>query len=167
MPITQALKEVYANPQRNVRYIETIELYHPNFPKTYYLTNDVGNWQFRIEDGTVRTFESVPFEIRLPGMNNTGQQEMQFAICNIGYEIIDSLEKANALPSVNIRLVYRVYLDTPASMPQNNPPTELSIADIVANTETITATATRFDVLNRKFPSARYNVSEFPGLLRG
>ena len=167
MPISQALKEVYANPQRNVRFIETIELSHPNFPGPYYLTNDVSNWQLRIEDGTVRTFQSVPFEIKLPGANNTGQQEMQFAICNIGYELIDALEKANELPSVNIKLVYRVYLDVPDSMPQNDPPTELTIADVVANTETITATATRFDVLNRKFPSARYNVTEFPGLLRG
>jgi hypothetical protein len=167
MPITQKLKEVYANPQHDVRYIETIELSHPKFKKVYYFTNDVEHWRFQVEDGSVHVFDPIPFTITLPGANNTGQQELQLGICNVGMEMMEALELANEQPEVNIKMVYRVYLDVDDSAPQNSPPTELTISDVSANITSVTATATRFDVLNRKFPSTRYNVEEIPGLLRG
>lgn len=167
MPITQALKEVYANPQRNVRYIETIELSHPNFTKTYRFTNDVESWTFKVEDGRSYVFETMPFELQLPGANNTGQQELQLGLCNVGREMMNELELANGRPDINIKLTYRVYLDVDDSSPQNSPPTELTISEVSATPTAVTATATRFDVLNRKFPSTRYDVDTFPGLLRG
>jgi hypothetical protein len=166
MPITQALKEIYASAPATQRYIETLAFSHSLFPQTYYVTNDNVAWDFLLETGQLVTFGPMPFRIVLPTLDGKGQQDMALTLANIGRDLVDPLEAAIALPSEPIRCVHRVYLDTPSTLPQNTPPLSLIITGVSVTAEAVSATATRTDVLNRAFPWNFYTYSLFPGLRR-
>lgn len=166
MPISDELKRVYASAPSDVDYVETLEFSHSQFSKTYYFTNSMHDWDFLDENGQPVEFKTMPFEVKLPESNNSGAQELQLSMCNVGLEMMDEIEAANKTPRENIACVYRVYLNRPNSQPQNTPVLNLNISDIQADLQTVNATATRFDVLTKPFPTKVYNVVEFPGLKR-
>ncbi len=166
MPISQALKEIYASAPATQRFIETLAFTHSLFSQPYYVTADNVSWDFLLETGQLVTFLPMPFRIVLPSLDGQGQQDMALTIANIGRALIDPLEAAIAKPSEPIRCVYRVYLDTPSTSPQNTPPLSLIITSIQVTAEAVSATATRTDVLNRAFPYTFFKFSDFPGLRR-
>lgn len=166
MPITQALKEIYASAPATQRYVETLTFSHSLFPRTYYLTNDVLPWSFLLETGQLVTFQQVPFKIVLPASDGKGNQDLGLTIANIGRELVDALEAAIANPAEAITCVWRVYLDQASSAPQNSPPLVLKITGAAMDRDAVSATATRADILNRAFPFNFYKTSEFPGLRR-
>lgn len=166
MAITAALKEIYSSAPQTSRFIDTLAFSHPLFPQTYYLTNDNQAWAFLLESGQLVTFAPMPFQIVLPTLDGKGQQDMQLTIANIGRDLVDPLELAIAAPSEPIRCVYRVYLDTPSTAPQNTPPLSLIITGVNITREAVSATATRTDVLGRAFPYNFYTYKLFPGLRR-
>jgi len=166
MAITQALKEIYASAPATQRYIETLSFSHSLFSKTYYLTNDNMPWSFLLETGQLVAFQQLPFKIKLPTSDGKGNQDLGLTIANIGRDLVDPIEAAIANPAEPIRCVYRVYLDTPSTPPQNSPPLTLIITGIQYTRDAVTATATRMDVLNRAFPFNFYRTVEFPGLRR-
>lgn len=166
MTISAALKEIYASAPTTQRFIETLAFSHSLFPQTYYVTSDNQPWQFLLETGQLVTFVAMPFRIVLPSLDGQGQQDMGLTIANIGRDLVDPLEAAIALPEEPIRCTYRVYLDTAATVPQNDPPLSLIITGVQVTREAVSATATRTDVLNRAFPFTFYRYSDFPGLRR-
>ena len=166
MTISQALKEVYASAPATQRYIETLSFSHSLFSQTYFLTNDNMPWTFLLETGATVTFQQMPFKIVLPTSDGKGNQDLGVTLANIGRDLVNPIEAAIAKPSETIKCIYRVYLDTPSTAPQNSPPLQLIITGIQYNRETVSATATRSDVLNRAFPYNFYKTSDFPGLRR-
>jgi hypothetical protein len=168
--ISEALKRIYSSAPEGVRYVETISLWHPNFKQEYWLTNDINDginpWRFLVEDNTPRTFEYIPFELTMPDSGAQGRQDLEIAIGNIGRELMDELEAAVKNPEHPIRCTYRVYLNSNMKRPENEPPMELSITDIDVELLTVTAVATRADVLNKPFPTEVYRLDMFPGLNR-
>ena len=78
---------------------------------------------------------------------------------------IDPIELAITRPQEPIKCTYRVYLDTPSTIPQNTP-LALSLTGIQITRDTVSATATRADVLNKAFPANFYTVTQYPGLRR-
>jgi len=166
MPITAALKEIYASAPATQRYIETLAFTHSLFAQPYYLTNDNQAWEFLLETGQLVTFTPVPFRVVLPALDAKGQQDMELTIANIGQDLVDPIEAAIANPREPIRCTYRVYLDTPGSAPQNTPALTLIITGVNVSGEAVSATATRNDVLNRAFPYNFYTYTQFPGLRR-
>ena len=165
MTISAALKEVYASAPTTQRFIETLALSHSLFAQTYYITNDNQNWTFLLETGATVTFVSMPFKLVLPTSDGKGNQDLGLTLANIGRELIDPLELAQAKPSEPVKCVRRVYLDTPSTTPADSPLTLLISAANVTK-EAVSATATRMDVLNRAFPFNFYKTSDFPGLRR-
>jgi hypothetical protein len=166
MPISQALKEVYASAPATQRYVDTLTFSHSLFPQTYYLTNDNMPWRFLLENGQSVTFTQVPFRIVLPSSDGKGNQDMGLTIANIGRELVDALEAAIAKPTEPIKCILRVYLDQAGSLPQNSPPLSLIITDVNYGREAVSATAGRMDVLNRAFPYNFYKLDSYPGLRR-
>lgn len=166
MAISAALKQIYASAPATQKYVETLSFSHSLFPATYYLTNDNQAWTFLLETGASVTFTAVPFRVVLPKVDGQGNQDMGLTIANIGRDLVDPLEAAIAKPSEPIRCVYRVYLDTPNTAPQNTPPLSLIITGVSVTREAVSATATRMDVLNRVFPYNFYKYDSFPGLRR-
>jgi Domain of unknown function (DUF1833) len=166
VPITPALKRVYASAPQDTGYIQTLELTHPNFPQRYFITNDVKAWVFALEDGTLQQFLAIPFAVIEPSIDGKGQQDLQIGIENIGRETMDAIELASFRPEIPISLVFRVYLNRPNSPPQNDPPLRLSLSNITVGLDAVTGTATRADTLNRMFPSVVYRTDTYPGLDR-
>jgi len=165
MPISAALKEVYASAPTTQRFIETLALSHSLFAQTYYITNDNQNWTFLLETGATATFIAMPFKIVLPTSDGKGNQDLGLTLANIGRDLVDPLEAAQAKPSEPIKCVRRVYLDTPSTAPADSPLTLLISAANVTK-ESVSATATRMDVLNRAFPYNFYRADLYPGLRR-
>lgn len=167
MPISQALKEIYASAPTTQRYIETLEFSHSLFPaRSYFMTNDHQPWDFLLETGVLTTFVPVSFKIVLPTIDGQGNQDLALTLANIGRNLLEPIEAAIAKPSEPISCVYRVYLDVKNSAPQNTPPLALTITGIEMTRDTISAAATRADTLNRAFPSNFYTYAQFPGLRR-
>ena len=166
MPISQALKEIYASAPTTQQYVETLSFSHSLFSQTYYMTSDNRAWDFLLETGQLVKFLPVPFRIVLPTIDGQGQQDMALTIANIGRDLVDPLESAIARPSEPIRCTYRVYIDQDSTSPQNTPPLTLIITGISVTKEAVSATATRTDVLNRAFPYLTYRYTQFPGLRR-
>lgn len=171
MAISDALKKIYASaPPAGVpgsRYVETLQLHHPGFTTTdHYITNDVNPWTFELETGGLVEFMPVPFALVLPRSDGEGRQDMQITIGNIGRVIMQELEQAVLQPTEHVDCTYRVYLDVPESLPQNDPVMSLTIAQITAQTQAITCIAGRADILNRTFPLDIYRIDRFPGLDR-
>lgn len=166
MPITPELKRVYASAPTDTRYVECLSLWHPNWGTWLHFTSDVQAWTFALETGELVDFQAVPFTVVLPLQDGKGQQDLQIGLENVGREAMDYIELASLTPSVSIDVVYRVYLDRPHSLPQQDPPLRLTLSNIVVTLDVITGTATRADTLNRRFPSEVYRLDTYPGLDR-
>lgn len=166
MTISAALKRIYASAPTDQRYVETLSFSHTLFAKTYYFTNDLKNWSFKLENGVSQLFDVMPFVIQLPSNDKQGNQDLQIAISNVGREMMDELDAANANPTEPIVCTYRIYLNVADSQPQNDPVLALTITDVQATKETITAVARRADILNKPFPNKVYTLPMFPGLNR-
>lgn len=165
--ISPELQKIYAGSEAN-RVLETVQLQHAQFAQDYYFVNDVEQWRFTVSDvppSFLQEFTPMPFQILLPEKNTTGRQELQINLCNIGRELVDEIEATLLTPDA-ILLTYRLYLDIADSQEQNNPPLKLNINAIALDNYSVTATATRFDVLNQGFPTRLYTLDEFPGLRR-
>lgn len=166
MPISEELKRVYSSAPSDVTYIDSLMFEHSLFTQTWAIINHVKSIRFRLEDDTYQEFIPIPFEFQLPPNNTQGNQDLSFAICNIGREIMDEIEAAVSLPNEPVKCFYRVYLDQPDTYPQNDPPVELALSQVNFSLTTITASARRFDMLNYPFPRVYYETRFFPGLLR-
>lgn len=166
MAISQALKEIYASAPATQRYIETLAFSHSLFPQTYYLTNDNQPWTFLLETGEQKTFSPMPFSVVLPTLDGRGNQDLALTLANIGRDLVDPIEAAIAKPSEPIVCTYRVYVDTALTTPQNDPPLALTITGIEVTRDSVSAAATRADVLNRAFPFNMYTYKLYPGLRR-
>ena len=165
MAISQQLKDIYASGT-TTRYIETLEFWHSMFGRNYFMTNDTYRWEFQLENGPIVGFEPVPFKIVLPSHDHGGNQDLSVTLANIGRDLIDPLEKAITRANEPVRCTYRVYIDQAHTMPQNMPPLTLSISTVQVTQDSVSATATRADVLNKAVPSKLYRYDDFPGLRR-
>jgi hypothetical protein len=166
MTISAALKEIYASAPTDKRYIETLSFAHSAFASTYYLVNDPGDWSFLLEDGRLTKFQSVGFRVELPTADAKGNQDFTIVLSNAGRDMIDPLEAASAFTANPIVMTYRIYLDQPGTMPQNSPPIEMRISDVVVSKSSISIQARRADILNMSFPHQLYTVTNYPGLNR-
>jgi hypothetical protein len=119
-----------------------------------------------LEDGSTQEYLSAYFELALPKMDGKGQQDAQLSIQNVDRVIVDELERANTDPAVRIGVTLRLFLeDDPTAGPQNVP-LHLSLAAVQADSQAVSGTAGRPDVLNRLFPLEVYRIDRWPGLDR-
>lgn len=165
MPVSPALTRIYASAPAGAAVWETLEIAHPRFLKTHYVTNTARAFSATIETGETIDFETLPFGARLPGSNSGGQQDLALVLDNVDREIIEELERASADPTTRISVVYRAFASDDLSQPGSDP-IALSITEISAGLATVEATAGRTDVLNKKFPAVLYDIQQFPGLDR-
>lgn len=165
MPISEDLKRVYSSAPTNINYVNTLMFTHSLFSKVWAIANFTREMRFQLENGLFETFLPIPFQFVLPANNTGGNQDLNFAICNVGREIMDEIEAAIALPSEPVKCIFRVYLDQPDTPPQNDA-IELTVSQVNFSIDTVTANARRFDMLNYGFPNVFYETQHFPGLKR-
>jgi hypothetical protein len=163
--ITPELLRLYASAPTQVEMRETLELAHPLFAVSHYLTNSPQGFAANLETGELVTWRSAPFLVRLPGANAGGTQDLGLVIDNVDREALDELERASGDPTTRIAATFRVYSSDDLTRPGSNP-IALSISDVSAGMTRVEATATRTDILNKRFPAVLYDVARFPGLDR-
>ena len=162
---TTALLEARASAPSGESIIETLELSHPLWETSYYITSWPRAFDADLEDGTSATFRSFPFAVTLPAIDGAGQQDMQITITNADQTIADAVRAAHQDPSTNIEAVYREFLGSDLGAPQSAP-VRLVFDSIQITEDTVSGVAGRSDVLNRRFPGIWYEVQHFPGLDR-
>lgn len=162
---TTALLTARASAPMGETIIQTLELRHPLWPVTYYLTSYPRPFTSLLENGETATFVPFPFGVVLPSVDGAGQQDMQITLTNADQEIADAVRAAHADPSTNIEAVYREFLGSDVGAPQSAP-VRLVFDAIQITEEAVSGTAGRSDVLNRRFPGVWYDVQHFPGLDR-
>jgi len=164
MTLTPDMLQVYASAPLKVEAWFTLEISHPAFSAPARMVH--GRWQqldVELEDGTPVTFRPVPFQLSLPGANADGHQDLQITISNIGYELIRELDAAIENPWTQIEVVFRVYLSTSTRPHQQ---IDLKLIDVSADLQSITGVASRYDIVNRQFPTRKFRAKDWPGLVR-
>ena len=167
-PVSDDIKRIYASAPQDAYMVETFEFSHSQFSQTWYINGDRADWEFKIDSvsNPPVTFLACPFKVKLPTNNTEGGQQLQIVFANMGDPFISEIEAAILLPTEPIEAIYRVYLNVPLTIQQNNPPLTMQITNVSIDNTFITAEATRFDILNNRFPTVLYTTDQFPGLLR-
>lgn len=153
----------------DIDWCEALIISHSTFGYLY-ICNTIESFEALVpnEDGsgsTTQTFLPVPFSIILPKRDESGTQEMSVAISNIGLQAQTALNDAIKKPREPIKLRYTIYILGDEN-PQYDPFLSLTMTDITVALDVVTATATRSDILNLKFPNELYRTEAFPGLNR-
>jgi hypothetical protein len=167
--LSQALKEAYAAAPTNEIAYHTLEIYHPAFTAPIRVVRDYVDLNATLEASAPRnpsslvTFVGYGFDIVPPEVSPTGVPTCTITIDNVARDIVENLELAMASMQ-SISVIYRLYLSSDLSQPQNNPPMTLTIINITADVFKVTATASFGDLVNKKFPSVLYDLTTFPGL---
>ena len=168
--LSQALKEAYAAAPDSVVAYHTLEIYHPSFTQPIRVVRDFVDLQATLESTAPRdasqsvTFIGFGFDIVPPEVSATGVPQCQITIDNVSRDIVANLELAIA-SNQPITVIYRLFLSSDLSAPQNNPPMTLTIISMSADVFKVTATATFGDLVNKRFPSQMYTTDRFPGLV--
>lgn len=168
--LSQAIKEAYASAPNNSVAYHTLEIYHPSFVTPIRVVRDFVDLSARLESTAPRdastyvTFVGYGFDIVPPEVSSGGVPTLQITIDNVSREIMAGLELA-VTTSTPITVIYRLFLSTDLTAPQNNPPMTMTIISISADVFKITATATLGDLVNKRFPANLYNLETFPALV--
>ncbi len=160
--MTEKLKQIYASNTVETKAYDTVELRHPNFTQTYYFVQDYQSHEWELEDGGLAVFEPFGFTIQKPKTGGP-QQDMAFVFSNVMRLGVQELELAVKDIHIPITLVYRVYAEG-YDFPQTDPIT-LHLTDVVASPETISAVASRTNLVQQKVPSRVFEPWVFKGLV--
>lgn len=167
MAISDELKRVYASAPIDDFYVETLSLEHPTFANgVRYLTNQNGGWVGSLETGGQAAYDYVPFVSLPPASQDQAAITLNIVIDNASRELMYELENMAQTPSQPITVVYRVYLNSSPTTLQNDPPTRLWVANVVADQRTVSFAASTTNLRNTPFPSKLYTTELFTGLKR-
>ena len=89
--------------------------------------------------------------------------QITIEIDNVDRSIVANIEAAVATTSL-VTVIYREFISTDLTAPQNNPPISMTVLSVSADVFKVTATAGFPDLQNRRFPSLEYDSEIFVGL---
>lgn len=168
--LTAAIKEAYAAAPSNVVIYHTLELYHSAFSSPIRVVRDYTDLTATLEStaprnaSTAVTFVAFNFNFSKPEVSPTGVPTITIEIDNVDRSIVANIEAAIATTET-VQVIYREFISTDLSAPQNNPPLTLTLMTITASLFKVTATAGFPDLMNKRFPTKEYDSETFIGLL--
>jgi len=159
--LSQAIQEAYASAPVDEIIYHTLEITHPDpaFPNLYV----VHGFDAITTGVPAVSWIPIPFELTLPEVSANGPPQLQIKLDNVSAVLTKAMDAA-ADSGEPVSIIYRAYLKSDLSKPQNNPPFVLSLLTVEATPYTVTATAALSDFGNRKWPRRIYRDNEFPGL---
>lgn len=169
--LSQALQEAYASAPVDVFVHYTLELIHPAFTTPIRVVRGRDALEATLEatapvnPGALAYFVGFAFDFTKPELSFSGVPQVTIEIDNVERDIVASLELAVSAGATPITCIYREYLSTDLSGPQNNPPLTLTISTVKADVFKVTATASFPDLNNRRFPVTEYDAETYPGLV--
>jgi hypothetical protein len=165
MTISEELKELYASSGTDV-ILHTLTFIHSSWAAPLYLVSDFQDLTANLEDSGIEvTFSKFAFEVTGPSSDGKGSRRLGITLDNVSREVMVLLNQAvTAQTQVPIEVIYRIYISSDLTGPQNNPPLRLWLKDISCTNQRITGTAEVVGLINRKFPSINYGF-QFKSLL--
>ena len=167
--LSQALKEAYASAPANVVIYHTLELYHPAFDAPIRVVRDYADLTATLEPtaprnpSTAVTFVAFNFDFTKPEVSSSGVPQITITMDNVDRSIVANIEAALSSTDL-VTVIYREFISTDLSSPQNDPPLQLTITNIVADVFKVTATAGFPNLQNKRFPTTEYSPEVFVGL---
>jgi hypothetical protein len=162
---TDNLKRFLTQAPPGDAWIDTLELTHPAWGQPYVLAAYDQPFTVTFEDGRRYDARPVGFSVELPDAGTQGRQEMAITIDNVGAEIWDALELAQAQPQFPIRVTWRAYLRSQPNVP-SAAPLALAVVNVTATPQVVQMVAARSDTINMRWPRVVYKPSRWPGLVR-
>lgn len=169
--LSATITEAYAvAPVAEGVILVALEIDHPTFVTPIRIVNDTADLVATLEADAPRdpgaevTFIAFDFRVKPPEINTSGTPQLVIEIDNVTREILAYVETAMSSTEL-LTVIYRVFLTSDLSGPQNNPPLALTISAISADLMRVRAVAGYGDFVNRKFPNAEYSAEVFPGLI--
>jgi len=164
LTLSEKLKEYYASGGEDVS-LSTLEFRHSSWDENIYIVRDWEDLEANLEgNGPLTTFRKYSFSIKGPEKDTQGRRYIEIAVDNVSREFITLIEKAvlegNQTP---ITVIYREYLESDKTGPQNDPPLVLYLSDISVNMLKVTGRAEIASLINRRFPRVVYD-ERFRGL---
>lgn len=146
-------------------WLDVLELTHPNWPQGYVIINYTSPLEVVFENGRRVTATPVSFQVDLPDAGTDGRQDMTIAMDNVGGDMWTALERAEQSPQFPITICWRAYLTSQTGSPQAVP-VVLTVTQVSVTKHAISLTASRTDIINRKWPRVFYKSERWPGLVR-
>lgn len=174
--LSQAIKEAYAAAPAGVVVYHTLELRHSAFrdelgiARPIRVVRDTANLVATLElsdpndGGNPVTFIGLGFNFSKPEMSPTAPPQIQIEIDNVDRVILANVEAAIGSTEL-VQVVYREFISTDLSGPQNDPPLILTINSITADIFRVRATAVFSNLMNKRFPTQEYSAEVFPALI--
>lgn len=168
--LSQALKEAYASAPAGVVMYHTLELMHPAFSTPIRVVRDYVDLRARLESTAPQnaneyvTFTAFAFELSKPEVSATGVPQITIEIDNADRAIVANIEAAMTTLQM-VTVIYREFVSTDLTAPQNNPPITATILSVTATPSKVTAVAGYPNLNNYRFPRTEYDAQTFPGLV--
>ena len=168
--LSQAIREAYAAAPAGVVIHHTLELLHPAFSTPIRVVRDFVDLTARLETtapadpGALVTFTAFAFDFSKPEVSSTGVPQMTIEIDNADRSIVANIEAAMTGTAL-VSVIYREFISTDLSAPQNNPPAKADILSITVTAAKVQAVAGYANLSNYRFPRTEYDAQTFPGLV--
>ncbi|HFF2341964.1 TPA: DUF1833 family protein [Pseudomonas aeruginosa] len=156
-----ALERFYASGGEDQQFA-TVELSCPAWPEPILICQGYDDITCMTEDGRLLTFIAGAIDVSIPKRDNSGNQNVGFAIDNVtGFaqqRINEALEAGEY-----VTLILRMYLESDFTAPAERP-YRMRVKTSGFEGLTVQVEAGYYDLINTAALRHIYNVSEFPGL---
>ena len=159
--------EFFLKSKSSVVQLETLEISHPNFTKTYRVVrNAVEGVTALLENGTSATFDYYPLSIENAGVRDDLDQSIRINLGDLGEVLPKELDEVSSNNGFGTKpiVIYRTYRSDDLSRPLFGPVT-LEVSTFAFNREGSTFEA-KAPSLNINKTGEVYSLDRFP-MLRG
>lgn len=159
--------EFFLNSKSSVVQLETLEISHPNFTKTYRVVrNAVEGITATLENGNSATFDYYPLQIENAGVRDDLDQSIKINLGDLGEVLPKELDEVSSNDGFGIKpvVIYRTYRSDDLTRPLFGPVT-LEVSTFAFNREGSTFEA-KAPSLNINKTGEIYSLDRFP-MLRG
>lgn len=159
--------EFFLNSKSSVVQLETLEISHPNFTKTYRIVrNAVEGVTVALENGSLATFDYYPLRIENAGVRDDLDQSIKINLGDLGEVLPKELDEVSSNDGFGIKpiVIYRTYRSDDLTRPLFGPVT-LEVSTFAFNREGSTFEA-KAPSLNINKTGEIYSLDRFP-MLRG
>jgi len=105
----EKLRYILTTYPKDLYIIQTLEISHPDFSQTYFLTDETVEVVAFDENGIEKTYTPTNFEVTLSSIKNDLDQNFEITIADLDNVLDDELERIPLNNNENITFVYRAY----------------------------------------------------------
>ena len=167
--LSQAIREAMASAPANIILYHTMELWHPAFSTPIRVVRNYEDLTATLESTAPRnasqevTFIAFNFDFTKPEVTSEGVPQITITMDNVDRSIVANIEAALGSTDL-VSVIYREFISTDLSTPQNNPPLSMTIMSVTADVFRVTAVAGFPNLMNKRFPTQEYSTEVFTGL---